>query len=74
MRKERQIKKEHNDLPCTSTDNLLPAHDLSTMNKQFITRTDGSFDHAKYFHSHMQPSGCIGPLQHPAGSSLDPVQ
>ena len=54
-----KIYKEHNDLPCTTTDDLLPSHDLSTMTKQFITHNDGSFDHIGYLHSYIQPLGCI---------------
>ena len=51
--------KEHNDLPSTSIDNLLPGYDLSTITKQVITYNDGSFGHAKYLPSHIQPLGCI---------------
>ena len=53
------INKEHNDLSYTTIDNLLPNCDLSTATKQFITYNDGLFDHTKYFHSYIQPLGCI---------------
>lgn len=57
--------KEHNDLPCTTIDSLLPYHDLSTMIKQVTTYNDGSFDHTEYLSSPMQPFGCIEPVQYP---------
>ncbi|WP_169824239.1 hypothetical protein [Clostridium formicaceticum] len=56
------IKRARNDLPCTNIDNLLPAYDLSTINKQIITYTDGSFDPTGYLYSPIQPFGCIEPL------------
>ncbi|MDQ0338804.1 hypothetical protein J2S00_001590 [Caldalkalibacillus uzonensis] len=32
---------------------LLPAHDLSTMNKQVTTHHDGSFDRTGYLYSYI---------------------
>jgi len=42
-------------------DRLLPAHDLSTVNKQFTTHDDGSFDRTEYLDSPMQSPGCMEP-------------
>ena len=57
--KNKKIDREHNDLSCTSIDNFVPKHNLSTKHEQFTTHNDGSFDPTPYLNNPIQSFDCI---------------